>query len=1381
MDFYEIIDQTVKKDEREVKPEFHNCKSKDLMVRDGEFIAIWNEQTGMWSKDAYDVIRIIDDDLRVYRSRMTTDDRVTVRWARSDSSSTWKRFISYVKNLPDNVHTLDDKLTFADTVVQKSDYVSKRLDYSLTDGPCPAYEEVISTLYDPEEREKIEWVIGSIVSGDSRKIQKFAAFYGAPGTGKGTILKIIAELFDGYTASFSAKDMTSNSQFAVEALRNNPLVAIDADAKMDKIDDNTKMNTVISHEELLMNEKYIKSYSSKLHCFLLIGTNNPIQITDAKSGIIRRLIDISPSGRTIDSTRYVDLTEQIKFEKGQIAKHCLDIYKSLGKHYYDDYRPVSMMYKTDEFFNFVEDHFLIFKEEDGVSLKNAYAMYKQYCEESGITRRLQEYKFREELKNYFEDFKDQTRINGKQVRSWFSGFRTDKFDKNGNKKKKSPAFLVPAWLNFIKQQSILDDILKDCPAQYAVDRDGKTGIPEHGWDYVKTTLKDIDTTRLHYVLGPKILITIDFDIQDENGNKSLKLNQQAASKFVPTYGELSKSGQGIHLEYYYEGDASRLNPVYAPGIEVKIFTGKFSLRRKLSFCNDLQVATISSGLPLKEEKVINFESIENEKHLRNLIDKALRKEVPPGATATCINFIEKILSDAYNQRLDYDVSDLRNDITKFANASSHQAPYCLTHVSKMKFCGKRFEQEIMTDTRWNENDILAVHGSETYSDERLAFFDVEVFPNLFLVNWKFAGEEKCKRLINPERKDIEPLFKLKLVGFNCRRYDNHILYARYLGKTLIELFDISQRIINGDKNAMNGNAYDISYTDVYDFASKKQSLKKWEIELGFHHQELGLPWDQEVPQERWYEVAEYCDNDVFATEAVFNDRQADWTARQILADIAGMSVNDTTNSLTTRIIFGGDQNPQSQFNYRYMGDTGAVDIADSDDPFTAFDVKGRPIFPGYRYEGGKSLYRDEDVGSGGYVYAEPGVYKKVALLDIASMHPSSIVAENLFGAVYTSKFYDILHARVLIKHKQYDEAKNLFDGKLAKYLEDKDQAKALSGALKIAINSVYGLTSATFKNPFRDIRNVDNIVAKRGALFMVNLKHQVQTHGFKVAHIKTDSIKIPDATPEIIQFVMDYGKRYGYTFEHEATYDRMCLVNDAVYIARYSKDERNEHPGEWTATGTQFQVPYVFKTLFSKEPIEFKDLCETKTVTSTLYLDMNENLPDVSEYEKAYQKLMKQERPDAHEEDRLEHLIDSGHKYIFVGKAGSFCPVKPGTGGGLLMREKDGKYYAATGTKGYRWKESEVLKTLGLEDQVDKRYFDGLVEEAKKAISQYEDFESFVSDIDIPNPGNSIPPWCTPCGEMKYQTCLDCPHWSAENGECVDEVYRCDMNYEVNV
>ena len=376
-------------------------------------------------------------------------------------------------------------------------------------------------------------------------------------------------------------------------------------------------------------------------------------------------------------------------------------------------------------------------------------------------------------------------------------------------------------------------------------------------------------------------------------------------------------------------------------------------------------------------------------------------------------------------------------------------------------------------------------------------------------------------------------------------------------------------------------------------------------------------------------------------------------------------------------------------------------------------------FPGYEFKDGKNIYRGTDVGKGGYVYAEPGMYGNVALLDVASMHPHSVINLNAFGE-YTQNFKDIVDARIAIKNKDFKKAKKMFGGKLAPYLEDESTAKNLAQALKIAINSVYGLTSANFDNPFRDVRNKNNIVALRGALFMRTLQDEVQKRGFKVAHIKTDSIKIPDATPEIIQFVMDFAVQYGYKFEHEATYERMCLVNDAVYIAKYDT-------GEWTATGTQFQIPYVFKKLFSKEEITFDDLCETKSVTSSLYLDMNEDLRDVSDLEKELTKLIKTNPNDPNIEG-MKKMIAEGHNYIFIGKVGRFCPIKPGCGGGLLMREKDGKYYSATGAKGYRWLESEVVKQLGKIDDIDEKHFIEMADAAIETIKKYGDYEWFVSD-----------------------------------------------------
>ena len=742
--------------------------------------------------------------------------------------------------------------------------------------------------------------------------------------------------------------------------------------------------------------------------------------------------------------------------------------------------------------------------------------------------------------------------------------------------------------------------------------------------------------------------------------------------------------------------------------------------------------------------MVNTKVVQSEKGLRVQIKRNLNKEIHP-ATKPSIDFIHKILTDAYESGMTYDVTDMRNAVLAFAANSTNQADYCIKLVNKMPFKS-------------------AENAPSAPNDEAdLVFYDVEVFPNLFLVNWKFAGSKTVVRMINPTPQEIEGLMKFRLVGFNCRRYDNHILYARLMGYTNEQLYNLSQKIISSEKktksnNCFFGEAYNVSYTDVYDFCSKKQSLKKWEIELGIHHQELGLPWDQPVPESMWQKVAEYCDNDVIATEAVFNARKADFIAREILADVAGMTVNDTTNTLTARIIFGSNKRPQDAFRYRDMGDVSQIDelpftMGEPEyDQYTAFDKKGRPIFPGYKFENGKSTYRGEEVGEGGYVYAEPGMYGNIALLDIASMHPSSIIAEELFGPEYTKRFQEIRDARVAIKHKEFDKARKMLNGALAKYLTDESAADALAQALKIAINSVYGLTSAGFENPFRDNRNKDNIVAKRGALFMVNLKREVQKRGFTVAHIKTDSIKIPDATPEIIQFVMEYGKMYGYIFEHEATYDRMCLVNNAVYIAKY-KD--GKHAGEWTATGTQFQIPYVFKKLFTHEEITFDDMCETKSVTGALHLDMNENLPDVSAAEKDLADLLKRVDPDgsrpfgADEEiERLKKVIAEGHDYVFIGKVGQFCPIKDGCGGGLLCRESEDKktgekkYDAATGTKGYRWLESEMVKQLGKEGDIDRAYYDTLVDTAATDISKFGDFEWFVSED--PYVKDDTPPWYGP-------------------------------------
>ena len=1363
LDFLKIAVRSKKNGAMEIYPKFVIKKSKDLMIRGGDFYAIWIEELGLWSTDEDDVVKLIDKELDNFKAenehKFDSNIKILYMWdSETGMIDAWHKYCQ--KQMRDSFHMLDEKLIFSNSETNKKDYASKRLPYPLEKGKHEAWDKMISTLYSEEERHKIEWAIGSIVSGDSKKIQKFMVLYGAAGTGKSTILNVIQQLFEGYYSVFDAKALGSSSNsFALEAFKTNPLVAIQHDGDLSKIEDNTRLNSLVSHELMTVNEKFKATYSNRFKCFLFMGTNKPVKITDSKSGLIRRLIDVAPSGNKLSLKEYKQIMKQIEFELGAIAYHCQDVYLD-DPGAYDNYIPTVMMGASNDFYNFILDSFHIFKREDGTTLKAAWEMYKSYCNDANVPYPLSQKNFKEELKSYFKEFDDRFNLDdGSRVRSYYSGFRTERFETQlkASKEKSKPNFI-----QFDSTKSIFDSECGNLIAQYATSK----GTPLKKWDEVTSKLSDLDTSKLHFVKVPENHIVIDFDIPDETGKKCFEKNLEEASKWPATYAELSKSGAGIHLHYIYTGDPSKLSRVYDDHIEIKVFNGNSSLRRLLTKCNDLPIAKISSGLPMKgDSKLINWEGVKNEKILRTMIKRNLNKEYH-GATKPSVDYIYSLLQDAYESGISYDVSDMQNAILAFAANSTNQADYCIKLVNKMHFKSEEPSENVE-------------------SNSELIFYDVEVFPNLFLVNWKVAGDGKpVVRMINPKPSEIEELLRFKLVGFNCRRYDNHMLYACLMGYTNEQLYNLSQKIINskkGTKGVMFGEAYNISYTDIYDFAATKQSLKKWEIELGIHHQELGLPWDQPVPEELWPKVAEYCDNDVLATEAVFNHLQGDFTARKILAELAGMTVNDTTNSLTTRIIFGKEKHPKLIYTH--------LDTGMAEDDIGTFEhdseTNGQYIqaFPGYEFKDGKNMYRGTDLGFGGYVYAEPGIYTDVALLDVASLHPHSIIAMNCFGE-YTQHFKDILDARMFIKHGDFDSARKMLGGKLAPYLDDESTAKDLAQALKIAINSVYGLTSANFDNPFRDIRNKNNIVALRGALFMRTLQDEVVSRGFTVAHIKTDSIKIPNATPEIIQFCMEFANKYGYTFEHEATYDRMCLVNDAVYIAKY-KD--GKHAGEWTATGTQFQVPYVFKTLFSKEPIEFNDMCETKSVTSALYLDMNEDLPDVSDLEKEVAALLKKHSDENGDLpfDIDEHVqtlnadISKGHNYIFVGKIGQFCPIKPGCGGGVLLREKDGKYSAATGTKGYRWLESEMVKTLGKECDIDKTYYTKLVDDAVDAISEFGDFEWFISDDIIPDvipdETRKILAMIPPCGNSERATCLDCPDFTNDEFD-ID----CKKGYDIS-
>lgn len=1332
-DFLKVV-KTYQRERYHYKPTFIVKSSvKDIMTRGGVFYAIFDEETGFWTKSKPRAIELIDQQVKEYAAKdagpesMADPSHGPIVQSMADTSNLLStQFDRFCKTMGDNWIALDQKMIFSNTEVKKSDYASKALDYPLTEAPTPYYDALCSVLYSPDEQEKWEWAVGAMIASEQNKIQKMFAFYGEPGTGKSTVIsKIFAEqifggLDMGYAVKFEANNVVGGDSFGTDFLENDSVLVYDDDAEMGVISCRSTLNKIISHESIRVNCKFKTPFMTKSNCMIFVGSNDPIQLSP-NSGMKRRLIDIRPTGVLVDPETYDNCMEHIPFEKSGIAWKCLQVYKTKGRHYYDHYVAEDMLNRTSPFHNFVVENVMQLK--DGVSLAKAYDLYVAYAESCKFKNIVVRYKFRDTLKLYFDTY-DEAR---------FEGFRWEKI---GKERPKPISIDISSWLNFDCASSRFDKEFSDMPAQYA----NEEGTPSCKWEKCKTVLNDLDTSKLHYVKMPIEHIVIDFDIKGEDGNKSFEKNYEAASKFPPTYAELSKSGCGIHLHYIYTGgDPNELSRMFDDNVEIKVFNGNSSLRRCLTFCNDLPIATLASGLPFKEVKggkdVLDEKGFKNETKLKHTIVKAMRNcdpspelfgKVMPNLTPShkcTIDFIDMLLKDAYHSGKTYDCRDLQQSIITFALASTNKSEYCLDLVSNMHFCSKDIEEmENPIDTP----DYIPDDNRE------IVFFDVEIAPSYkqyveycekneieinasipkdtpahFLICYKFKDKDEVYKLLDPKPEEVEKLFSYGLIGFNNRSYDNHMCYAASQGYSSEELYELNCKII-GDKflskKSKFGQAYNLSKTDILDFATNKQGLKKYEIDMGIRHLEWDRPWYEPIPKDRLESWCDYCTNDVVSTEKVFYYLEEDYEARQILAAISGGTENDTTNTLTTKLLTNGIDNPQSDYIYTDLSTIF---------PGYRYDPAGIPIEeystePGTKVSTRKSIYLGEDPSEGGFANCpEPGIYYNVGLLDIASMHPHSAIALKIFGDVITKRFEALVEARVSIKHIK--EIGDEYYNRAIKYLETlkegsskvmvdalaglegtalKAKCKAIANALKIAINSVYGLTSAKFDNALRDPKNVDNIVAKYGALFMITLKHEVQKMGYTVVHIKTDSIKIANFDDKIKEFCMDFAKKYGFTFEHEATYDRICIVDDAQYIAYEveADGEKLDNPF-WTVTGAKFAAPYLFKSLFSHEEIDFKDYCETKAVSG----------------------------------DASIHLYsDSEDK--FVGRVGSFVCT---TDGGELMRVQGSKVGAVTGTKGTLW--SEAVDVESNPERINKDYYRMKIDEAVDCINQYGSFDDFIN------------------------------------------------------
>lgn len=1247
--------------------DFNHGRREDIVVHGGNFAGFYDQDSGMWKPKtdffayALDILNEVAEEERIKHPSQT----IIVQNPIHLDSKVAAKIDAYMKARDDDSDILfNQKIIWQNEKPSKFDFATTTMDYSLSQAGCPNYDALMGILYSPEDRTMMEWLAGAALCGDGNKVDKFVYLEGEPGSGKSTFLNILERVFGPYGASIKAEDLASSSgTFATAQLKNGPLVAIQHDGDLSKIEQNTTLNNIVSHEPVYINEKYAKGYYVRLKTVLFVASNEALRLTNSLSGLLRRCLDPMPTGKLIPRDKYDVLYAGAMAELGAIAQRMIDVYQSLGHRAYNGYRSTRVVRTGNPLGYWVErTRDCDWARDDECLLSDEYQLYRAYCEGTSI-KPMSKFMFERQMHFFWsEAIEEIGDNNSKDVRyigySWHSNaFVKPIFPLYEAKMDEVDQPATDDWLAFLSHSdAILEDACKDMPAQYAAE----AGCPRVSWDKVTTTLSNIISSELHYVKMQPNHIVIDLDGRNKDGAKDISVNIEKAKALglPPTYAELSKSGNGIHMHYFYDGDTDRITRSIDDDVEVKVFNGNASLRRKFTLSNGLPIATISSGIPLRQQSSsIKSTDIKDARHLENIIKKGLRGEF--GSHVSTIDFFEHILNDVYEKNeFQYNLLSYKQDIVNYASMSTHHAKEC-------------------------SNRALAFpYKSRDYVDERpIAFFDMEVFPNYNCLVWKVIGGKKITERF-PSAKTLTTFFRAyRAIGYNNKDYDNAIAWCIMQGGTVSEVYQLSHKIVKERKSRfIPREAIALSYSDVLDYCSTKQRLKKWELELGIVHKECPYDFDKPLPEEAYPEVEEYCGYDVDATEAVFNATQDDWAARKIMLKMVeslygsrlGLSENSSTNDITAAIIFGDDRHPQDQFVY--------TDLSDQ--------------FPGYSYEvkNGKvvSTYKGEVTSEGGLVRAILGYYERVGVADVASMHPSTIRVLNLFGPKYTKRYGDLVDARFACKHNSWDELRgNVFE-KAIHDVVDSGMApmKALGGKpLKIPINAVYGESSAKFANRFKDPRNVDNIVAKRGALFMIDLRDKMLSLGYQPIHIKTDSMKFANFTDELFDIIKDFGKLYGYSFELEEFYSVFCLVTKADYIAF------NTFTNSWEFRGTKFGQKrgdkyggYVFKTLFSHEEYESLDFAINKS-------------------------------------------SDTGVFYIgdkFCGRNINVVAVKEQYGG-TMMVDSNGARSHVQKTTGYFFKEyEELVENPDWFQEIDLTYYDAMVASAKESIEKYIPFETFL-------------------------------------------------------
>lgn len=409
-------------------------------------------------------------------------------------------------------------------------------------------------------------------------------------------------------------------------------------------------------------------------------------------------------------------------------------------------------------------------------------------------------------------------------------------------------------------------------------------------------------------------------------------------------------------------------------------------------------------------------------------------------------------------------------------------------------------------------------------DKDLLFYDIEVFAHDAFVVFKDIDGKLVRCFKNKFHGIWDVIEGKTLVGFNNYWYDDKILSEMLRGFTPEQLKKTNDKIINEDYKGFIDSR--LRTLDVFQQISVSRSgLKKIEGNMGKMILESSVSFDIDRPlsDSEYQEVFEYCCYDVDMVIEIWKLRKKSYfepklTLLKRYGNPRAAKWNTTTisaNMLINKPLpkWSGHRVPED------MMELVPPDVKDMWNSINA--IGGEPSKKSITVnEFGNSI----QFGFGGLhgVPKNKKRFENVILSDVGSMYPSIIHNLNVLGGA-TSLYESIRVERLEVKHKD----------------------KTLSDALKLILNSVYGL----LKNQYSTLYNprASATVCIYGQIILYELCRRL-SQTCEISNINTDGVAYTSDNEEYLAICKEWEEEFQFGLEHEY-YDLWIQRDVNNYIA----------------------------------------------------------------------------------------------------------------------------------------------------------------------------------------------------------------------------------------